>query len=224
MPVRKTDNRFKNAISQKSLGVVFATFILGFAHVALARPVSYPGGWTFMTMNDKDANSSHIHYTIDPKQSLGWRHEYIRGESIHVDTVQHNYLVKRWNAPGSQANIYLKSGVGMGYDSEASDLAAFTGLAVDWEDRRFFTSYENRFFWVDDRTDFIKHKARVGVAPYVGDYGDLHTWLMLQVNYDAGAEDSFSLTPMVRFFKGPSLLEVGYDTDNAMMFNFIQRF
>ena len=189
-----------------------------------ARPVSYPGGWTLMLMNDKDANSTHIHYSPTPTYSIGWRHEYMRDSGAHIDSLQLNNLLKRWNKPKEQANLYLKSGVGVARDDGDYSPAAFTGMAADWETRRLFTSYENRFFWTDESDKFIKHKARVGIAPYVGDYGDLHTWLMLQADYDAGEDDSFSITPLVRFFKGATLVEAGYNFDNGIEFNFVQRF
>ena len=52
----------------------------------------------------------------------------------------------------------------------------------------------------------------------------LHTWLMLQADYDAGADDNFSVTPLVRFFKNSTMVEAGYNFDNGMQLNFIQRF
>jgi len=178
-----------------------------------------------MIKNDADINSLHWHYTLSPKYSLGIRHEYLRSESAHVDTIQINYLLKRWNQHASQANFYLKSGLGAAHD-DGIEPAAFIGMATDWEDRRFFISYENRFFWADTINDYAKHKGRIGIAPYVGDYGDLHTWLMLQAEYDAGeSEDKFSVTPLVRLFKKTSLLEAGYNLQKeTLMFNFIQRF
>lgn len=177
-----------------------------------------------MTMNDKDTNSSHVHYSPTAKYSIGWRHDYFRGSKANADTAQLNYLIKRWNAPASQANLYLKSGAGMAYDDGETEAAAFTGLAADWEDRRYFVSYENRFFYAGDIEKFAKHTTRVGWAPYEGDFGDLHTWLMLQTDYDAGQQDNFSVTPLVRFFKGPTLVEAGYNLDDGILFNFVQRF
>ena len=179
-----------------------------------------------MVMNDKESNSSHIHYSPSIKYSVGWRHEYQRDTSAHIDSIQLNNLIKRWNKPKEQANFYIKSGVGIAYDDGNTSPAAFTGIAADWETRRYFTSYENRALWVDEDTAnaSIKHEARIGVAPYIGDYGDLHTWLMFQADYDAGEKDSFSATPLVRLFKDATMVEAGYNFDNGVMFNFIQRF
>ncbi len=205
---------------------LLALFLLVFvlSHPAQARPVSYPGGWTFMTMNDVDNNSLHLHYSPTAKYSIGWRHEYLRDLKASVDSLQWNHLIKRWNGAGYQANTYLKSGIGVAYDDGEYEPAVFTGFAADWETRRWFTSYENRFFHAGDIDKFAKHKARVGVAPYIGDYGDIHTWLMLQTDYDAGLKDDFSVTPLVRFFKGPDMLEVGVNLDGGGMLNFVHRF
>ena len=191
---------------------------------AFARPVSYPEGWTVVFDHDVDVNSSLVHYSPTAKYSVGWRHDYFRADGVNADTAQVNYLVKRWNAAGSQANIYLQSGAGIVYDSEDTDAAAFTGVQADWENRRYFTSYQNRFFYGGDLTRSAKHEARVGVAPYIGDYGDVHTWLMLQADYDAGQADDFSLTPLVRMFKGTDLVEAGYNLDGGLLFNYIHRF
>jgi len=192
---------------------------------AFARPVSYPGGWTIMLKNDVDVNSTHIHYTIDPQNSVGWRHEYHRENSVHTNFVQHNRLLKRWNAPNAQANLYLKSGVGVAYNNDdETNPAAFTGVAADWEDRRYFVSYSNRFFTAGNLERFAEHKSRFGIAPYIGDYGDLHTWLMLEANYNPSQQDNFSMTPLVRFFKGATMVEGGYNFDDGVLFNFIQRF
>jgi hypothetical protein len=189
-----------------------------------ARPVSYPGGWTLMTTNDVDSNSLHIHYTPDPKNSFGIRHEYMRRAEANADFIQHNHLLKRWNGEGSQANAYIKSGIGVAYDGDDTEAAAFTGLAADWENRRYFTSYENRFLTAGDIDKYAKHKARIGIAPYIGDVGDLHTWLMIQADYDAGAKDNFSATPLVRFFKGADMLEAGYNLDGGGLLNYVHRF
>lgn len=191
---------------------------------AKARPVSYPDGWMVMIMNDNDSNAAQLNYTFTPKYALGLQHEYFRGGKFNMDAATLDVLLKRWNFPGSQANIYFKSGAGVAYGSGDADPAAYAGIEADWENRRLFTLYENRFLYAGDQDKFIKHKARLGVAPYIGDYGDLHTWVMLQADYDAGNDDSFSLTPMVRLFKGTTLVEAGYNLDGGVLFNLTQQF
>ncbi len=194
-----------------------------------ARPISYPGGWTVMAMNDGDSNSLHTHYTPDPRYSVGVLNQYWRDKEYVLNALQFNYLAKRWNGPGSQANLYLKSGVGVasGLDGELdgeNSAAGFAGIAGDWETRRWFTSYENRYVDAGDLDNFYTQKARVGVAPYVGDYGDLHTWLMVEVAHKPEDDDPFTVTPLVRLFKGPVLTEAGMSLDGKVLFNFVYRF
>lgn len=208
---------------------VICIAMLGISSAALSRPVSYPGGWTMMQMNDLDAHSVHVHYSPTAKYSIGYKTQYWRDEDWQFHGAQLNYLVKRWNAPASQANFYLKSGAGVAYSDYQSfdgktEPAAFTGIALDWEDRRWFTSYENHLLYAGDIEKHFTQKARVGVAPYIGGYGDLHTWLMLQVDHNPKENDEITLTPLVRFFKGEYLAEAGVSDDGDVLFNWVIRF
>ena len=195
----------------------------------IARPVSYPGGWTLMTMNDGDKNSVHVHYSPTAKTSIGYKFEYWPDKELNLHALQINKLLKRWNKTESQANFYIKSGIGVAYSDlgifdSKSGASGFTGIAVDWEDRRRFISYENRFTDINGIDDFFQQSARVGWAPYQGDYGDLHTWLMLQLEHMPENADEHTVTPLVRFFKDVHLLEVGADLSGKVMFNYIFRY
>jgi len=193
--------------------------------LVLARPVSYSGGWTLMLMNDGTKNTVHAHYSPTAKTSLGYRFEYWQNRELRLDLLQVNRLLKRWNRPDSQANLYLKSGVGIAHGNEFDDkarMAGFASLAADWENRRYFVAYENRYTWMKDGDDFFSQSARIGWAPYEGDYGDLHTWLMLQV--DHLADNRMVITPLVRFFKGVHLLETGLSDRGAVLLNYIFRY
>ena len=197
--------------------------------VAQARPVSYPGGVTAMFTNNGDVNSAHVHYSPTAKYSLGYKYEHWRDRDFNMHALQLNNLIKRWNKKETQANFYIKSGVGVVHSlddsvTDKNDFAAYTGLSLDWESRRFFTSYENRYTDAGDIDDFFMQSARVGVAPYIGDYGDLHTWLMLEVEHSAKSDDKFTITPLVRMFKGVHLVEGGVSNRGDVMFNYVVRY
>lgn len=206
------------------LGVAWVVMIGFFTHVAAARPVSYPGGWTLMQMNDGDSNSLHIHYSPTAKYSVGYKGEYWREKGWQFHGIQLNYLAKRWNQPKSQANLYFKSGAGAAFDGGEAEESGFAGIAFDWENRRFFTSYENRGVYAGDVDKFFTQKARIGVAPYIGDYGDLHTWLMLQVDHNPSKDDEITFTPLVRMFRGNFLTEAGISDEGKVLFNAVIRF
>lgn len=198
-------------------------------NLAQARPVSYPGGFTVMTMNDADRHSAHLHYSPTAKYSIGYRAEYWRDSDMQLHALQMNNLLKRWNGPASQANLYLKSGIGLAQSDKGNfdnkiEAAAFTGIATDWETRRYFISYENRYTEAGDIDDFYMQSARVGIAPYVGDYGDLHTWLMLETQHSPENKDPWTVTPLVRLFKGVNLMEAGISNKGDILFNWVIRY
>jgi|TARA_B100001971_G_scaffold210292_1_gene235470 hypothetical protein len=194
-----------------------------------ARPVSYPGGWTLMLMNDGDKNTAHLHYSPSAKMSLGYKFEYWRDKELKINAAQMNNLLKRWNKKDSQANIYLKSGIGIAHSSNnnirtETEPVAYSGIAADWENRRYFASYENRYTDAGKIDDFYQQSARIGWAPYEGDYGDLHTWIMLQVEHSPEASDNFTITPMIRLFKDVHLVEAGMNNHGEVLFNYIFRY
>jgi hypothetical protein len=202
--------------------ICIALLVPSLAH---ARPVSYPEGVTLMQKNDMNRNSVHIHYSPTAKYSVGYRGEYWREDGWRFHGVQVNNLIKRWNQPASQANFYLKSGIGIAHsDENGSELGVFTGIAADWEDRRYFTSYENRLYHAGDENQFFMQSARIGIAPYVGDYGDLHTWFMLQVDHQPENRDSITVTPLVRFFRSEYMAEIGVSDNGDALLNLIIRY
>lgn len=217
-------------IDMKFLFILTTLFSYGFILSPVsARPISYPGGWTTMLVNDGDKNTAHIHYSPTVKTSIGYKFEYWRDDEFVINAAQMNNLLKRWNKKESQANIYLKSGLGVassvqGNFEDGTDAAAFTGLSADWENRRLFVSYENRYTEAGDIHDGFHQSARIGVTPYIGDYGDLHTWLMLEVGHDPEDENNFTVTPLVRFFKGVNLIEAGVSNQGTVLFNWVVRY
>lgn len=195
---------------------------------AYARPISYPGGTTVMQMTDGTKSSLHLHYSPSITYSFGYKFENWRDDDWQFHGLQANYLLKRWNRYKSQANAYWKSAIGLSVvDNGASSKEAasgFVGFATDWENRRFFVSYENRFTYLNEPINFFSQKARVGVAPYIGNYGDVHTWFMLQVDHEPEQKNSMTFASLVRFFKSDYLIELGLDENEKVLFNFIVRF
>ncbi|MEM7400317.1 MAG: hypothetical protein AAF304_00040 [Pseudomonadota bacterium] len=196
---------------------------------AHARPVSYPGGWTVSTFNDADRYSGFIHYSPTAFYSIGYHVEYWRDRDYQIHALHINNLIKRWNAEASQGNFYLMSGIGFAHSDEGdfdnrAELAAYGGIAADWETRKVFFSYANRYTDAGNIADSFRQKARFGFAPYVTEYGNWHTWLMMEVRHAPESKDQFVATPLVRLFKGADLFEAGVSDQGDVLFNFVHRF
>lgn len=197
-----------------------------FANTAEARPVSYPDGWTLMQRNNGARSAVHAHYSPTAFDSIGLYAERNWEDDYDYIGIQYNRLVKRWNGPKSQANFYAKASVGQAdpFGPKDAELSGFMELAADWETRRWFTEYRIRAGeFAGDQS--VHHSARVGVAPYIGDYGDLHTWLMLQIENHPDGDTPVTMTPLIRFFKGVQMVEIGYTVEeNEWLANWIVRF
>lgn len=196
---------------------------------AEARPVSYEGGTTLITEHDRDMSAIWAHYTPHHRYSVGYRGEWHREDDHVFHGAQLTWLANRWFGEDYQANIYLSGAAGIAYgvngNPAGTGAAGSLGLMADWETRRWFVSYMARGFAGDTVGETAMQAARVGVAPYVANYGALHTWLMVQVEHSPEAENPVGVTPLVRFFQGPLLAEFGWSvTDDKPFIQLQYRF
>ena len=199
------------------------------SHAVQARPVSYAGGWTIIGESDRQLSSVLVHYTPSPNMSLGLRTEVNRDSDFAIYSVHPTLLAKRWFGGDYQGNLYFHGGIGVasGINNRpgSDQMALYGGVMADWETRSLFVGYRNRYLEAGDYANQFMQAARVGFAPYEGDSGDLHTWLMLEIDHRPSDPDSVTATPLIRFFKGPLLVEAGYNlTVNQPLFNFTYRF
>ena len=197
--------------------------------VTLARPVSYAGGWTVIEESDRQSSSVLVHYTPSPTMSLGLKTEVNRDSDFAFYSVQPTFLAKRWFGTDYQGNLYFHGGIGVASEindnPESDQMAIYGGVMADWETRSVFVGYRNRYLEAGHHASQFMQVFRAGFAPYEGDSGDLHTWMMLEIDHRPSDPDSVTATPIVRFFKGPLLVEAGYNlTVNQPLFNFTYRF
>lgn len=206
--------------------LLLGLIVFGLASKALARPVSHKGGWVLSTENNPAMNQLQAHYSPTARYSLGYRGEYWRDKNAQFHGAQWHWLMQRWNMPQSQANLYLKSGAGIALGQAQSKQAAtgFTGLGIDWEDRRWFVGYENRATSAGNIDRSFGQKMRFGIAPYLGDYGDMHSWLMVDIEHKPGNRKNWQVSPVLRLFYGDLLGEIGLAGGDGVIFNLTKRF
>ena len=200
--------------------------LAAFAAPASARPVSYAGGWTLMQDNNGMYSSLHAHYSPTATDSIGLYVEQNQEMDTTFTGLKYTRLARRWNAPQSQGNLYLSFGAGAAdpFGDGDTQWGTMAGVAADWETRRVFISYDAH---VRDygENETLSHAARLGIAPYVAEFGALHTWAMVQVENTPDADEPITVTPLLRFFKGPLLVEAGYTLeDEEFLLNWTWRF
>lgn len=177
-----------------------------------------------MSMNDADMNSLHIMYSLSPKWSVTARADYMDDSDTATAGIEATTLLKRWNMPNAQANIYVGAGIGGARSPNDTAPALFGDILADYETRRVFISYEANGVAAGSVTNQLWHRGRVGIAPYVGAYDDLHTWLMLQTDLRSNMDNEVTVTPMVRLFKTDWMVEGGISTRGDTMINAIVQF
>lgn len=200
--------------------------IISLPVAAEAKPISYVGGFMAMQENDETGHTLSLDYTIDPKLAVGLYAKKEENQRKDFETIgpQVNYLVKRWNMPDGQANIFSMTGAGVSRWHGDNEFSAWQSILADYETRRVFTSYELRGMYAGDLEKSVWQRARVGVAPYLANYDDLNTWFMVQVDHHPAKDDTLVVTPLVRFFYKTTLVEAGYSSNDHVMFNWVLQF
>jgi hypothetical protein len=196
-----------------------------FAGGAQAKPLSYVGGTMLMQENDETGHTLNLDYTFNPHFALGLYSKYeIGGDEFWMAGPQLNTLLKRWNLPHGQGNIFAMTGGGLARQGSRNEPAAWLTLLADYETRRVFFSYEPRVMYAGNIEKSFWQRAYAGFAPYLAEYEDLNTWLLIRVDHHPAKPDAFVVTPVIRFFYKTIWLEAGYSSNNHIMVNWTVQF
>lgn len=206
---------------------------LGLAATGVAaKPIAYARGWTVMAEYGADRMiEAQAFYAPQYWWSAGAGWAAFKAENgryeHRVTYTRANALVRRWNLPAAQANVFAWGGFGgaSGSDFEGTELAVNAGFQVDYETRRVYTAARSDWQYsgvFSHRVDTVQF----GWAPYAHDYETLATWLLVQGRYMTGelSDDGIEPSLMLRFFRGPAWLELGSTFEGRvqamLMFNF----
>ena len=205
---------------------LFTTFLLLALAETQAKPLSYVGGTMVMQENDETGHTLTIDYTFDPHFALGVysKYEINQRDNFWMVGPTLNTLIKRWNLPDGQGNIFNMTGAGMARQGSRNEPAAWTTMMVDYETRRLFASYEVRFMYARDIESSVWQRAYLGVAPYLANYDQLNTWTLIRLDHHPAKHDHFVVTPVLRFFYKTFWLEVGYSSNQHVMVNWTVQF
>jgi hypothetical protein len=199
--------------------------LVNLAPPAQAKPLSYVGGTMVMQENDETGHSVSVDYTFDPRFALAVYSKYeINQDEFWMAGPQFNTLLKRWNLPEGQGNLFAMAGGGNARQGAENQPAAWLTLLGDYETRRVFFSYESRFIYAGHIEKSIWQRAYAGFAPYLADYDQLNTWLLLRADHHPAKHDHFVVTPVIRFFYKTIWLEAGYSSNNHVMVNWTMQF
>ena len=205
--------------------IVAACVAVSLARTAVAKPLSYVGGTMAMQENDETGHTFSLDYTFDPHFALGLYSKYeIGGNEFYMAGPQLNTLLKRWNLPDGQGNIFSMTGGGVARQGARNQAAAWVSILADYETRRVFFSYEPRWVYAGDIEKSFWQRAYAGFAPYLAEYDELNTWFLIKLDHHPAKKDHFVVTPVIRFFYKTIWLEAGYSSNHHVMVNWTVQF
>ena len=206
------------------MGYILAIVMILISTAAIARPVSYKGGWMLMEEHDFSDTGFDVMYSATANDAFGLGYVNSHNDDYEGYFAHYNRLLKRWNFPDAQANIYALTGAGVVDGGKDEDIAGSIGMEADAEDRRFYGSYQNEYLKGGDIVNEFTQKFRLGVAPYIASYDELHTWLIVEAKHQPQQDDNIVLQPMLRMFQGNYLWEAGISEHGDIAFNFTMNF
>ena len=196
-----------------------------------AKPIAFAYGTTVMaeygagTMTEVQG-----FYAPSYRYSFGGGHLALDGErddrTRDITYLRANYLPKRWNLPGAQANVFVWGGIGRASaGADGSDLTTWNaGGQLDYETRRIYASLRTDHF----ESSAFSHRIdtlQLGVAPYPHETNQLAVWFVVQAReMTGGLTDGTEVAALLRLFKRNAWLEAGVTQDGKLqamlMFNF----
>ncbi len=219
---------------------VVLRLILPWLAMLLSQPATAgPMGFdeSFMAMGDFNNNwrESFVNYAITPRDAFGVSATYMRADdkakSRTLEEVTYTRLLKRWNAPHAQANLWFQGGIGalqgederVGKDDKFSKFVYTPGVQFDYETTRIYFLAAHRLY----RASGINHdytSVRVGFSFYETDYESTQPWLILEARNMNGLSEKIEVTPMLRLINKSFFVEAGVNNFHEPRFNFMYIF
>ena len=196
---------------------------------ALCGPMGFKESW--MSMGDVSPNWQEVfvNYALTARDAAGASALVMRSDD-ETKTRQfteaiYTRLIRRWNMPESQANIWFISGVGniTGNDFSGSKTMASPGIQVDYETTRIYVAATARLY----RAQGLNHdfaSARAGFSFYEVDYDQTQPWFILEVRRMRGLTDKTEVTPMLRLIHNRYFIELGVNNASQARMNFMYIF
>jgi hypothetical protein len=196
---------------------------------ALAAPMGFKESW--MVMGDLSPNwrEGFTNYAFTPRDAVGPSLLYMRSDdktrTRELAEVAYTRLVKRWNLPHAQANVWFIGGVGSlgGGDFDGRRTMVSPGIQIDYETTRVYASAMARLY----RAEGINHDygaVRLGFSFYETDYDDVQPWFVVEARRMRGLSDKLEITPMLRLIHNRYFVEAGVNNSRQLRVNFMYTF
>ncbi len=177
--------------------------LIFFSGVVFSHPVIWKGGTEFIMVSEENKYDFSALYSYNRSMAAGVR--LIEDYNQSTVYAQLNKRLLRLNKFREQENVYAL--LGLGIKNDASLL--YLGIQWDWETQQNFSMIN-----IDHYSDEgLEARFRFGIAPYIGGFDAIHTWLMFEYRYNSNVDVESTIIPIIRLFQSSYLLEFGIGKD-----------
>lgn len=191
------------------------------SHQLMAHPTSFKGSWIIESKFSEPMTEIGLGYGLSSRYALWVKTMgFPMANQEKIGLVQMNHLLKRWNAPESQGNLYVGLGGGRSYYSNQPQLnQASLGLGfiqADWETRYIYIMADHQTFSPGAPHHRIS-RLRVGLAPYIADFDQQSAWMIGEfVQFDNLPLD---VRAILRLYHKNILYEIGGSLNGSAIIN-----
>lgn len=192
--------------------------LLGASLPAWGKPISYAGSsMVMLEVGTALFTEAQAYFSPRFDRSFGGGHlrqtSDVSNDEREITYLRGNALLRRWNLPGAQGNVFAGFGLGRAYETgwAAPRTAYNASFEADYETRRIYVSAKHDWHGTPGLFSDRMTTLQAGVAPYPHDWDVLATWLVLQARRFTPdmREDRWQGAALLRFFKRNVWLEVG---------------
>lgn len=196
---------------------------------ASAAPIGFKDSWMVMTDLGPNWQEAWFNHAITSRDALGGEVLLMRSDDGDrrrtLGLASYTRLLKRWNLPEAQANVWLFAGLGAigGNDFAGTRLAYAPGLQVDYETTRVYLAATGRLF----RARHLNHdfaSVRAGFSFYEADYDEIQPWLIVEARRMRDLSDKTEITPMLRLVHKRFFVEAGVNNSGQARANLMYTF
>ncbi|RZI86745.1 MAG: hypothetical protein EOP38_00140 [Rubrivivax sp.] len=214
-------------MNKQLLAALGAGIVVG--STANAAPMGFKD--SAMAMGDFSPNwrESWVNYALTARDAIGAGGLYMRSDdkakTRTLAEVNYTRLVKRWNLPHAQANVWFFAGAGsiQGNDFSGSRFAVAPGVQVDYETTRIYLAATTRLYRANDLNhDFAS--IRAGFSFYEVNYDEVQPWFIVEARRMRNLSDETEVTPMLRLIHNRYFIELGVNNAKQARANFMYIF
>jgi len=196
--------------------------------LAKAAPMGFKDSWMLMGEFSSEFKELTLNQALTPRDALGLTAVRMRADQqrwLDNNELTYTRLLKRWNMPHAQANVWFFGGIGETYGTALANarLTVSPGLQLDYETTRLYGAVNARTY----RGEGVNHSViwtRAGFSFYEVDYEQVQPWFILEARRMSFISNDIEITPMLRMIHNRYFIEAGATTSGKPRLSFMYIF